>query len=139
MRRKCAAMLRRTLPVALALAALLADGRGAHGLAGYVVLCAIPAGFTAFLAACDDKLARSCGGAGPACAAFALALLVTSAAVRSPSLGTDVVPAAAVSALVAAVAAYVLQGAVALFVPAPAPARARRRREREAEPLRRAA
>jgi hypothetical protein len=98
-------MPRRLLPVLLVLAALLADLGGAHGLALAFLLFGIPAGFVLVLDCYGEVLEARSGGMRPALAGLSLALLVLSAALRSPAV-IGGVPKLAVSALVAALLLY---------------------------------
>jgi hypothetical protein len=106
----------RVLPLTLAVAALLADAGGAHGLAFYLVLLAIPgAAAAAFLGAGD----AFDGGAWlrGVTTTLALALLVLGSAVREGAPHGAAVPALATSAVVAAVIAYVLPALVWVLEP----------------------
>ena len=96
---------RRALPALLALAAALADARGAHGLAFDALLAAVP-----FTAVAGARLVRrlpratatsSVGGLQALLWALALCLVVLSCAVRSPATEAGVVPPLGASALVA--------------------------------------
>jgi hypothetical protein len=124
---------RRALPALLALIALVADLSGSHALALWVVLAAIPAGFALTLECYGDALEARCGGLRPVLAALCLALLVLSAALRSPAV-VGGVPRLAVSALVLSLAF-----AVAAFVGALLPAGRAPVPLEEAEPERLAA
>jgi len=98
-------MSRRLLPTLLALAALISDPGGSHGLALAFLLCAIPAAFVLALDCYGDVLAARCSGIRPALAGLALVLLVLSAALRSPAV-IGGVPTLAVSALVITLVLY---------------------------------
>jgi hypothetical protein len=98
-------MPRRLLPAMLVLAALLSDAGGAHGLALAFLLCAIPPAFMLALDCYGDVLEARSGGIRPALAGLSLALLVLSAALRSPAV-IGGVPKLAVSALVVALLLY---------------------------------
>lgn len=98
-------MARRALPALLALIALLADLSGNHGLALSFVLAAIPAAFALALDCYGDALEARCGGLRPLAAAVGLALLVLSAALRSPAV-VGGVPHLAVSAVVLCLLLY---------------------------------
>src|SRR5438105_2817638 len=91
--------MRRLAPLAPTLAAAVADGAGAHRLAFYLLLVAIPAAVAAAL----DRFAAALDGDGAALQAvlsgLALALIVLSAAARGPRLAENVAPALALSAL----------------------------------------
>ena len=95
----------RTLPSLLILAALLADATGSHGLALVFVFTAIPAAFALALAWYGDALETRCSLLRPLLAGLAVALLVLSAALRSPAV-VGGVPALAISALVLALLLY---------------------------------
>ncbi len=147
-------MARRALPALLALIALVADLSGSHGVALAFLLAAIPAAFAlalecygdalearcgglaAFALALEcygDALEARCGGLRPLAAAGALALLVLSAALRSPAV-VGGVPRLAVSALVLTLLLYAGALLGALLAPTPA-ARHMRAQEPEAERL----
>jgi hypothetical protein len=91
-------MARRALPALLALIAFLSDLAGAHGLALGFVLAAIPAAFALALECYGDALEARCGALRPLLAGGGLALLVLSAALRSPAV-VGGVPRLAVSAV----------------------------------------
>jgi hypothetical protein len=98
-------MARRALPALLALIAFVADVSGSHGVALGFVLVAIPAAFSLALECYGDALEARCGGLRPLVAAGGLALLVLSAALRSPAV-VGGVPRLAVSALVLCLLLY---------------------------------
>lgn len=98
-------MVRRALPAALAFAAVIADMGGGHAVALGFLLAAIPAAFILALDCYGDTIAARCSGARPALAAGGLALLVFSAAMRSPAV-VGGVPRIAVSAVVLALLLY---------------------------------
>jgi hypothetical protein len=106
-------MAHRALPALLALAALTADLSGSHGVALAFVLAAIPAAFVLALDCYGDALEARCGGLRPLVAGGGLALLVLSAALRSPAV-VGGVPRFAISAVVASLFLYL----GALFLPA---------------------
>jgi len=117
-------MARRALPALLALIALLADLSGSHGVALAFLLAAIPAAFALALECYGDALEARCGGLRPVVAGGGLALLVLSAALRSPAV-VGGVPRLAVSAVVLCLLLYLgaLVGALlSARVPAAAPA-----------------
>jgi hypothetical protein len=99
-------MARRALPPLLVLGALAADLAGGHGYALALVLGSIPAAFALALDWYGDSLEARCSGSRALVAAVALALLVFSAALRSPAV-VGGVPQLAVSALVIALLLYV--------------------------------
>jgi hypothetical protein len=98
-------MARRALPGLLALIAFVADLSGSHGVALGFVLAAIPAAFALALECYGDALEARCGGLRPLLAAGGLALLVLSAALRSPAV-VGGVPRLAVSAVVLCLLLY---------------------------------
>jgi len=104
----------RLSPIALVLAAALADHFGAHTLAFDALLLAVPVTAIAGLRSVADRLE---GKAEPAQAfawAVVLGLLLVATAARAPSLGNPSVPAVARSALIACVAVFCLQALAAL-------------------------
>jgi hypothetical protein len=116
---------RRTLPLALVLAAALADVRGAHGIAFYLVVAAVPAAAVCALTLLGH-LVELPGGA-PSEAAVRLEatlsglglLLVVVAAAAHANAGVDRgVPPIGVSALLACLLVVGAQWVVALAVPA---------------------
>ena len=114
------------LPLTIALGAVAADGSGAHHIAFYLVLLAIPAAAGAALAAAGD-LAEGHGVAFRMIATgSALGLLVLSSAARANAPVGGAVPTIAISALLASVLAYFSIGVAWLAQPAaeaePAPA-----------------
>ena len=93
----------RLLPLSFALAATLADTVGAHRLAAWLVLLAIPTGLAVICVAVGDRAWPRAVLGGTA-----LVLLLTGSAVRHAApLGAHV-PALAVSAVLGAVILYVL-------------------------------
>jgi len=98
-------MPRRLVPAVLVLSALLSDVGGAHGLALAFLLCAIPAAFVLVLDCYGDVLEGRSGAVRPALAGLSLALLVLSAALRSPAV-LGGVPTLAESVLVLALLLY---------------------------------
>ena len=116
-------MVGRVLPVVLVLAAALADGRGAHGLAFYLLVGAVPATAISALSAFGDLVELPGRARGEAVArldallsALALVSVLVGAAARGQA--TDGVPALGMSALVACLALFVAQALVAVLVPA---------------------
>jgi hypothetical protein len=122
-------MLARALPPVLAAAAVLADGRGAHGLAFYLLVAAVPAAGAAALAYFGDLVELPGGAEGEtrarahaALSAVALALILVAASVRAPVRLEGGVPGLGVSAVVASLFLYGMQIVVAGFPTlAPAP------------------
>jgi hypothetical protein len=125
----------RLLPVALTLSALLADAGGAHRVALYLVLLAIPgAAAAAFLGAGDMIVGKPARLRGVS-ACIALTLLVVGSAVRENAPTGGHVPALALSTIVGALLCYLLPAVVWVLEPlaprpAPVPARARARAAR---------
>jgi hypothetical protein len=107
-------MARRALPALLALIALFADLSGSHGVALAFVLASIPAAFVLALDCYGDALEARCGGFRPLLTAAGLALLVLSAALRSPAV-VGGVPRLAVSAVVLCLLLYAGALAAALL------------------------
>jgi hypothetical protein len=99
-------------PLVLALAAAVADAAGSHRAAFYLVLIAVPFAAGAALSAAGDLADGRRAGMRTVCTATALALLVLSSAVRSNTPTDGSLPALAVSALFACVAAYISLGLV---------------------------
>jgi hypothetical protein len=101
-------------PIALVLAAALADHFGAHTLAFDALLLAVPVTAIAGLRSVADRLD---GKADPTHAfawALVLAFLLVATAARAPSVGAPSVPAVARSALIACVVVFCLQALAAL-------------------------
>jgi hypothetical protein len=98
-------MARRALPALLVFIALLCDAAGGHGAALALLLAAIPAAFVLALDCYGDALEAGCSSVRPVLAGLAVALLVLSAALRSPAV-VGGVPQLAVSALVITLALY---------------------------------
>ena len=98
------------------LGAVLADARGAHSLAFYLVLAAIPAVAVAALSLFGDLVEGSAdheaGALYVGLTGIALALLMIGAAARANTLKHAVVPALGVSAVAGALALLALQLAV---------------------------
>jgi hypothetical protein len=110
-------MLRRALPALLALAAVAADGRGAHGIAFDLLLGAVPFAAVAALIGFGEYLedrTRSLAGLQALLWALTLTLIVVSCAARSPATQTDTLPPLGASALAACVAVLALKALVAL-------------------------
>jgi hypothetical protein len=112
-------MARRVLPALFLVLAAYADARGAHGLAFYALLGAVPFTAVAALVSFGSHLERRTAPASGLHAllwVLALCLLVVSCAARSPEAATGVVPPLGASALVACLAVFALK---ALLVVAP--------------------
>jgi hypothetical protein len=110
-------MLRRALPALLAVAAVVADGRGAHGIAFDLLLGAVPFAAVAALVGFGEYLedrARSLAGLQALLWALVLVLIVVSCAARSPVTQTDTLPPLGASALAACIAVLALKALVAL-------------------------
>jgi hypothetical protein len=105
-------MARRAIPVGLVIAAAAADGAGAHRLAFYALLLAVPAAAVAALEAFGHVLDQASDHLHALLWTVVLALLVTGAAVRAPEVTEGVVPGLARSALVACLAVFCVQAAV---------------------------
>lgn len=104
---------RRVTPVALVIAAAAADGAGAHGLAFYALLLAVPTAAVAALEAFGRVLDGARDHLHALLWTFVVALLVAGAAVRAPEVTEGSVPALARSALLACLAVFCVQAAVA--------------------------
>jgi hypothetical protein len=102
-------MSRRWIPVALVLAAAAADGAGAHGVAFYALLAAVPAAAVAALEALGEALEDAGAQLQALLWGIVLALTVVSAAVRAPLLAQGTVPALGRSAVVACLAIFCFQ------------------------------
>jgi hypothetical protein len=114
-------MLRRVLPAALVATAAFADLAGAHALAFYVLLAAVPAvAWCALLCLGDILDVRRDGNDDPVLSAqgvlwaLLLLLVLVGEAGRGPSVTAGTVPTFATSALLACVAVCALQGALGL-------------------------
>ncbi|MFL5920284.1 MAG: hypothetical protein ACJ75Q_10675 [Gaiellaceae bacterium] len=105
-------MARRAIPVGLVIAAAAADGAGAHGLAFYALLLAVPAAAVTALEAFGHVLDDARDHLHALLWTIVLALLVTGAAVRAPAVTEGSVPALGRSALVACLAVFCVQAAV---------------------------
>jgi hypothetical protein len=100
-------------PVALVVAAALADGAGRSELAFYLLLAAVPVIAAAALAAYGEYVADGREAAQTVLWGLALLFVTTSAAVRAPVLGA-VVPALGGATLIACLSLVGVQGALAL-------------------------
>jgi hypothetical protein len=105
-------MARRAIPVGFVIAAAAADGAGAHGIAFYALLLAVPAAAAAALEAFGHVLDGADDELHAILWTLVLGLLVTGAAVRAPEVTAGSVPALARSALVACLAVFCVQAAV---------------------------
>lgn len=106
----------RLLAPGIALAALLADLAGVHGLAFWLVLAALPAAAAFAFVAISDALAGE-GALGGITASVALVLLVLGSAVRENAPRGGHVPALAVSSVVMALLCYGLPGLLWVLEP----------------------
>jgi hypothetical protein len=105
------------LPLTLAVGAAAADGGGAHRVAFYLVLLAIPTAAGAALAAAGELLQSGRGVMRMSCTAVALVLLVLSSASRANAPQGGTLPALAFSALIGGLIAYGSLGIVWLARP----------------------
>jgi len=100
----------RLLPLGPVLLVALADAAGAHRLAFYLLLLAVPAAVAASLTCFGEALEGGTeDGLQALLAALALLLVVAGAAARAPYLVQGALPTSAVSALVAVLAVLALQ------------------------------
>ena len=109
---------RRVLPALLAIVAAVADRHGAHGLAFYALLGAVPFAATSGIVSFGAYLEQR----EDAVVAFqallwgvALALLVLSCAARSPATAAHQLPPLGWSALVAALAVFALKACLGVL------------------------
>jgi hypothetical protein len=107
-------MARRAAPVGLVIAAAAADGAGAHELAFYALLLAVPAAAVAALDAFGHMLDAGKGHLHLLLWTLVLALVVVGATVRAPAVTEGAVPALARSALLGCLAVFCVQAAVAV-------------------------
>jgi hypothetical protein len=105
-------MARRAIPVGLVIAAAAADGVGAHRLAFYALLLAVPAAAAAALEAFGHVLDDNRDHLHALLWILVLGLLVAGSAVRAPEVTEDVVPALGRSALLACLGVFCVQAAV---------------------------
>jgi hypothetical protein len=104
----------RWISVALVLAAAAADGAGAHGLAFYALLGAVPAAAVTALAAYGDALEDPRRRGHAVLWALIVAVTVVGAAARAPVLAEGGVPALARTAVVACLAIFCVQAVAGL-------------------------
>ena len=121
----------RLLAPCIALAALLCDVAGVHGLAFWLVLAALPAAAAAAFVGVSDALAGE-GAVRGITASLALVLLVLGSAAREGAPQGAHVPALAVSTIVMALICYALP--VVLWVLQPVSLRANAVRRQSLEP-----
>ncbi len=110
-------MLRRVVPVVLAVVAAVADARGAYGLASDALIAAVPFTAVAALLAFGDYLearGRQLVGLQALLWGFGLVLVILSCAARSPEVRTHTVPALAAFALNTCLVVYGVKALVAL-------------------------
>jgi hypothetical protein len=105
-------MVGRAIPVGLVIAAAAADGLGAHRLAFYALLVAVPAAAAAALEAYGHVLDDNRDHLHALLWTLVLGLLVAGAAVRAPEVTEGVVPALGRSALLACLGVFCVQAAV---------------------------
>ena len=96
----------------LVIAAAAADGAGAHRLAFYALLLAVPAAAVAALEAFGCVIDDNRDHLHALLWTAVLGLLVTGAAVRAPEVTEGVVPALGRSALLACLGVFCVQAAV---------------------------
>ena len=101
--------MRRALAVGLVVTVAVADGAGAHGVAFYALLPAVPAVAVVALDAFGHALDGAGGRLQALLWAVVLALVVGGAAVRAPALTEGGVPSVARSSLVACLALICVQ------------------------------
>jgi hypothetical protein len=107
---------RELLPVALVLLSTVFDAAGVLSLSFYCLLAAVPAIVVAGLAAVEEQLQ---GGALPHRRTIALlhpvvlVLILIAAALRAPLRAEGAVPRAAISAVIACLAIFAVQGLLA--------------------------
>ena len=103
-------MLRRLLPLGPVLLVALADGAGAHRLAFYLLLLAVPAAVAASLTCFGEALEGGTEeGLQALLAALVLLLAVAGAAARAPYVTQGALPTFGVSALEAMLVALGIQ------------------------------
>jgi hypothetical protein len=109
---------RRVLPVLLAIAAAIADRHGAHGLAFYALLGAVPFAATSGIVSFGMYLERREDAILAFQAllwGFALVLLVLSCAARSSAVAAHQLPPLGRSALVATLAVFALKACLGVM------------------------
>ena len=110
-------MARRALPALLVLVAAFADARGAHGLAFYALLGAVPFAAVSALVGFGEYLEHrenSVAGLQALLWTLAAGLLVLSCAARSPATETHALPPLGASALVGCLAVLAIKACVAI-------------------------
>lgn len=111
----------RLLPVSLATCALLADAVGLHQIAFYLVLLAVVGAAAAAFVGVGDVLEGKGGLLRAATTVLALAFILLGSAVRADAPVGGHVPVLGISALVAALLAYVVPALGWLIGPVVAP------------------
>jgi hypothetical protein len=107
-------MARRVIPVGLVVAAAAADGAGAHELAFYALLLAVPAAAVVALDTFGELLDGARDHLHALLWTVVLGLIVVGAAVRAPAVTEGAVPALARSALLACLVIFCVQAIVSL-------------------------
>jgi hypothetical protein len=100
--------------VGLVLIAAAADGAGAHGLAFYALLLAVPAAAVAALEAFGHVLDSARDHLHALLWGMVLGLVLVGAAVRAPAVAVGAEPSLARPALLACLAIFCVQAAVAV-------------------------
>jgi hypothetical protein len=106
---------RRAIPVGLVVAAAAADGAGAHELAFYALLLAVPAAAVVALDTFGELLDGAQNHLHALLWTVVLALIVAGAAVRAPAITEGAVPTLARSALLACLAIFCVQAVASLM------------------------
>jgi hypothetical protein len=106
---------RRAIPVGLVVAAAAADGAGAHELAFYALLLAVPAAAVVALDTFGELLDGAHNHLHALLWTVVLALIVVGAAVRAPAITEGAVPTLARSALLACLAIFCVQAVASLM------------------------
>jgi hypothetical protein len=107
-------MARQAIPVGLVVAAAAADGAGAHELAFYALLLAVPAAAVVALDAFGELLDGAHNHLHALLWTVVLALIVAGAAVRAPAVTEGAVPTLARSALLACLVIFCIQAVASL-------------------------
>jgi len=105
---------RRAIPVGLVVAAAAADGAGAHELAFYALLLAVPAAAVVALDTFGELLDGAQDHLHALLWTVVLALIVAGAAVRAPAITEGAVPTLARSALLACLVIFCVQAVASL-------------------------
>ena len=108
----------RLFPLLLALGATLADGAGAHHLAVWLVLIAVPCAAAAAFVAAGDVLEGRPARVRAFTTGGALVLLLVSSAVRQAAPVGAAVPAVALSAAIGAAILYLVPALLWVLQPA---------------------